>query len=78
MKLEKERNILKFSKPGECIINHSHTSSVTLGSAPAFNKQLIISELPISAAMCKGVAPPALTFTLAPACVKEYVKVSDD
>jgi len=45
------------------------TSSETLGSAPAFNKEFISSRLPLSAAMCKGVAPPALTFTLAPACI---------
>lgn len=44
------------------------TSPVTFGSAPAFNKQFMISTLPLSAAMCKGVAPPAATFTLAPAC----------
>lgn len=46
------------------------TSSETLGSAPAFNKQLISSRLPLSAAICKGVAPPALKFTLAPACIQ--------
>lgn len=52
----------------------SFTSSVTLGSAPAFNKQLMISVLPLSAAMCKGVAPPALIFTLAPAYTFDDVK----
>lgn len=30
----------------------------------------MISGLPLSAAMCKGVAPPALTSTRAPACTK--------
>lgn len=49
------------------------TSSVALASAPAFNKEFIISGLPLSAAMCKGVAPPAVIFTLAPACTgKKY------
>lgn len=43
------------------------TSSEILGSAPAFSKELKSSRLPLSAAMCRGVAPPALTFTLAPA-----------
>ena len=46
----------------------SLTSSVTFGSAPAFTKHVINSELPLSAAMCNGVAPPAMTFILAPAC----------
>lgn len=45
------------------------TSSMALGSAPACNKQFMISGLPISAAMCKGVAPPAVKFTVAPACM---------
>lgn len=46
------------------------TSSAILGSAPAFNKEFMISRLPLSDAMCKGVAPPALTFTLALACIQ--------
>lgn len=44
------------------------TSSVALGSAPACNKLLIISRFPLSAAIWRGVAPPALIFTFAPAC----------
>ena len=52
------------------------TSSQKSGSAPAFNKQVIISVLPISAAICKGVAPPALIFATAPAYIQEHGKVS--
>lgn len=47
------------------------TSSVIFGSAPAFNKQLRISILPWSAAICKGVAPPASTLLFAPAYMEE-------
>ena len=35
----------------------------------------MISKLPLSAAMCKGVAPPALIFTFAPAYTLENAKV---
>ncbi len=48
---------------------------MTFGSAPAFNKQFMISKLPLSAAMCKGVAPPALIFMFAPAYTLENAKV---
>lgn len=65
------RNLFKFFT-SQC---DGLTSSVTFGSAPAFNKQFIISGLPLSAAMCKGVAPPAITFTLAPACTLKYAKM---
>ena len=50
------------------------TSSMTLGSAPDFSKHVINSELPISAATCNGVAPPAVMFTLPPACQCHHKK----
>lgn len=49
------------------------TSSMTFGSAPAFNKQFISSKLPRSAAMCIGVAPPAVILTFAPAWMQENI-----
>ena len=48
---------------------------MTFGSAPAFNKQFMISKLPLSAAMCNGVTPPTLILTLAPAYTLENAKV---
>lgn len=48
------------------------TSSQVFGSAPALSKHLMISIFPLSAAICNGVAPPALTFGFAPAYIAYY------
>lgn len=47
--------------------NEVLTKLVTLGSAPAFNKHLIISVNPSEAALSRGVTPCFLKFGSAPA-----------
>lgn len=71
------KNLFYFSSVKKNYAGNSYslTSSVTFGSAPAFNKQFMISKLPLSAAMCKGVTPPTLILTLAPAYTLENAKV---
>jgi hypothetical protein len=63
-------SFIKIIKTQKLVIlygKEKSTSSEALVSAPAFNKHLMTSMFPTSAATCKGVAPPAFIFGLAPA-----------